>query len=111
MVVSPHVKSYALSTDCVMNFSSVVTATFIHGNTHKKLLKLLEVFKRCSLPLLRAYTSLHNAERHTTVNVGHQVQTGHVQQEVSTCTPSSSCAVQILQLISYPRSVMPAEVP
>jgi len=38
MVVSPHVKSFALSTDCVMNYASVGTATFIHRDMHIKVL-------------------------------------------------------------------------
>lgn len=44
--------------------------------------------------------------------MGCQVQTGQIQKEESICAlKSSSCAAQVLQLISYANSAMPAEVP
>lgn len=55
MVVSPHVKSFSLSTDYIMNYASVVTGMFIHENVHIKMLKLLTNVKRFSFPLLKTY--------------------------------------------------------
>ena len=100
-MATPHVKPFLLSTDYIMNYASDVTGMFMHGNVHIKMLKLLKVFKRFSFPLLKTYyTFLDNAEGHTP------------QKEESICAlNSSSCAAQVLQLISYASSAMPAEVP
>lgn len=113
MLVTPHVKPFLLNTDYIMNYASDVTGIFIHGNVHIKMLKLLKVFKRFSFPLLKTYYAfLDNAEGHTPqLNMGCQVQTGQIQKEESICAlNSSSCAAQVLQLISYSSSAMPAEV-
>lgn len=113
-MVPPCVKPFLLSADCIMNYASDVTGTFIHGNVHLKMLELLKVFKRFSFPLLKTYyVFLGNGEGHTPqLNMGWQVRTGHTQKEESICAgKSSSRAARVSQPITWASSATPAEVP